>query len=614
MSFLQINLETLSRRNPPLADRIRKLVATPLPPLAIDSWGRPNLIVNSPQGDLWLYPPDLDKTLVQMREQILAVFNPQVMFWMGLGLGHHLKSYLEKPHPLGEFQVILEPSLEIFAHFLSLGDQRKLLADPKFFWLVGIPAEEILTKLQPLAAEPGFAAASVNRLVVNWMPPQPYYDQAAAAIDEFARATLLGHVNPPIDCYYGFKNFMDNLSIIPGTPYLASLKDIFKGKPGIVASTGPSLSLSLDLLKTYQDRAVIFAADSALRLLAKAGIVPPFAGCLERMVATKKHFEGIDTSQTVLVTTPFLHPETLRVYQGPRTFFVHSEHFLRWLDPQARIDSAPMTSVSHLALYALWYMGCRPIFLVGQDLAFDPHTKQSHAKGYLWGKDQAEAEELGIEQRVTVKGNQGQDIDTSEGWLNFAKIFTRLINECKIECYNAIPKDYGITIEGAPWVEPKSAFEEFLKEKISFSAMGERFKKSPSITSEQVRLSVEKTRQELQGVLKICHQVIDDIMAFALTNPPDIQNPQTLQKYHQFFEKIQGLAETHSQSPILNEFVYRVTTGMHNHLLRKGYTLMAEPDADADMLIAKLSIPLSWYDETLIKAKLMLRRLETFTL
>jgi hypothetical protein len=169
-------------------------------------------------------------------------------------------------------------------------------------------------------------------------------------------------------------NTLKNLPVIAREGNAGTLFDAFKGIPAIVASAGPSLDRNMPWLREFQDRAILIAADTALRPLLGAGIEPHLAVGLDPSEANGRHLTNLpEPSRTWLVAEGSMDPVVFEQFEG-RTFIfkVSNHHPWPWLGglgierDTLRAWGSVATSAFDLALK----MGCDPIIFAGQDLAY----------------------------------------------------------------------------------------------------------------------------------------------------------------------------------------------------------------------------------------------------
>lgn len=154
---------------------------------------------------------------------------------------------------------------------------------------------------------------------------------------------------------------------------LVDYKDSLKGVPAIIASAGPSLSKNLDIVKKYRDSAVIFCVGTALGTLYKNGITPDFANVIEK-VKTLQHYNLPFANDVSFICEQFSEPSYLDV-PFKEKFITNSleNDDARWFLEMAEepfVDFETKGTVAYHALYCAYYLGCNPIILLGQDLAY----------------------------------------------------------------------------------------------------------------------------------------------------------------------------------------------------------------------------------------------------
>jgi len=190
------------------------------------------------------------------------------------------------------------------------------------------------------------------------------------------------------DSLIGFQNVIDNAPFIEENPGVAALKDLLIGVPAVIVATGPSLTRTIQHLKMTKDKAVIIAADASLNILLENGIEPHFVVSLERDQGCMPFFEAASKFgkiPTHLVAYPLVPKEVLNAFNGLKWVVYRDYGYFHYLQEQAPRGIIPSSSsVTHLGARFAAHLGCDPICLVGQDLAFDPDTLQSHPEGIAY--------------------------------------------------------------------------------------------------------------------------------------------------------------------------------------------------------------------------------------
>jgi hypothetical protein len=182
--------------------------------------------------------------------------------------------------------------------------------------------------------------------------------------------------------------FLNRRAIAAGS----SMKTIWEGNPPeaiVLAGAGPSLGASLADLKKYRERFVLFAADTALIPLSKAGIQPDFVFSADPQWLNHYFAQTGAAKNSVWVMDPVVCPAIPRHAQQAgakllfwNNVFLADVHFRS----EDRGDVAHGGSVSTNAFDVAvhWLMrreATAPgrLILVGQDLSFS--NRQAHTKG-----------------------------------------------------------------------------------------------------------------------------------------------------------------------------------------------------------------------------------------
>jgi hypothetical protein len=167
---------------------------------------------------------------------------------------------------------------------------------------------------------------------------------------------------------------LHNLPEIVAGQDVRGLTDVYRGVPALIAAAGPSLDAALDDLAFVRDRAVLFAADTALRPLLTRGFSPEFAVAVDPQATNARHFHALPACpETWLVSETSIDPSVVRPF-GRRTFWFRVANHEPWswyhelgVDVgQIDVWGSVLTAAFQVAVLA----GCDPIVIVGADLSF----------------------------------------------------------------------------------------------------------------------------------------------------------------------------------------------------------------------------------------------------
>ncbi|MBN8219323.1 MAG: motility associated factor glycosyltransferase family protein [Spirochaetes bacterium] len=198
-------------------------------------------------------------------------------------------------------------------------------------------------------------------------------------------------------------NSLSKLSLMHRARPVSALFGLGRGADALIVSTGPSLRDSLAEIKAQRDRYFIACADSAYRVLVRAGIVPHLVFSLDSQAHTTKHFgllpHGVAGDFPILVCDAVSNPVAARDWQGelaisytaqfpddrrmvsPGCDFLEEEGFIAGAVGLVPGDLQSGGSVATSIFDLMRLMDFDRIILVGQDLAYtrrEIHTPGTH--------------------------------------------------------------------------------------------------------------------------------------------------------------------------------------------------------------------------------------------
>lgn len=185
--------------------------------------------------------------------------------------------------------------------------------------------------------------------------------------------------------YHFLLNTLGALDHKVSSQLLTDYSGVLSGKPAIIVSAGPSLAKNIEFLKKYKDNVVIFCVGTALKTLLKNGIVPDFLNVIERS-NTSIHYNMPETAQMMLICEAYTN-YTVYEQKFSRVFVTASEETeaSRWFLDKISKPLVPFETkgtVAYHALFSAKTLGCNPIILIGQDLAYSDGN--CYAKGSVF--------------------------------------------------------------------------------------------------------------------------------------------------------------------------------------------------------------------------------------
>lgn len=414
------NLAHLRDRYPELAAALRDHRPSPSFELVPTSSDLYDLSVRKGDETLSYYgvPNPLEDALGVYQQKRFR--NPALMVFLGLGLGYRVAAYLSRPNPNTQAYLLVEKEIDVFYHLLHVLDVGPLVTNRRVHLLVGLPEERFLPALRAALNEDAIfcliRGTSIESDSAGYRLDPGYYKSFLVALRD-ASAHLLSAVgNAPHDSFVGIRHMLLNLETIAREPALGDLFGKFHDRPAFIVATGPSLDKNYHLLPEIQDRALIFSVDASLKFLLGKGIRPHFVTSLERVPETLPFFQDIDPDlcrETVQVAVPVVVPEVYAAYPGPKAIMYRSLAHFAWLEHDKGTLQTGHSS-ANMAFRIAVALGCNPIILVGQDLAY-ADDGDTHASAAYWGKRLGELDPQRV-RAFRVRGNLHEWVLTNEWW------------------------------------------------------------------------------------------------------------------------------------------------------------------------------------------------------
>ena len=344
-------------------------------------------------------------------------------------------------------------------------------------------------------------AINVVEQPLSFAVNKDYYLNSLKMVKEAINQVLLLYGNDPYDSLLGIKYTLRNIPTIIDYPGIADLKDVFKGKPGIVVASGPSLDKNVKLLEGLREKAVICAADGSVKILKHHGLAPAhLVTSLERVIETSYLFEGLteeDVKDSYLAACPVIVPETYANFPGEKIIVYRNFATFEWLDIKKGIlDIGP--SAGNMAFKILEYLGCDPIIMIGQDLAITDDLV-THAAGFHYGNPKR----TNIPNLVEVEGNYQEKVKTRPVYKQFLLHYERDVASYTGTAINAT--EGGAKIHGTEIMTFQEAIDKYIKDDIDTTATIKKHLKH--IKYKEKEKQIKETLKKLYHAKNVCDKV-----------------------------------------------------------------------------------------------------------
>ena len=491
------NLSALQDKYSTLASKIKKnTIEESRYKIVPAETGEPNLIVASNNSFIMLYDNTSPYEYCKNYFDGLDITYAPVVLFLGFGLGYHLHIFNQLYADKAQAKKILvfEEDINLFHLAMTMIDFSSFINHPDIHFFVGEDSGGTFPQIRrKIMLDKGtvlhLRSTKVIPLPANVHLNDEFYREVLNNTRMAFRQAMIIAGNDPTDSFIGIDNVLGNIKPIVSHPGINQLRDKFKGRPAVTVASGPSLEKNMHLLKDIRDRALIISCDSNFLPLMKRDIRPHIVASLERTAGTGQFYEGTpDVDGIYLAFCPLVQPDVYDSFRGKKIIVYRPFSHFDWLHlDKGTLPIGP--SVSNMAFSIAEYLGCDPIIMIGQDLAF-AEDGDTHVEDMRFG----ERDENYYSSIIETEGNYEKTVKTSRTWEIFKTAHEDDISFYKGLCINAT--EGGAKIRGAhvmtfAEVIKKYCQNEFFPEEII----------ADSISAFEQKVNVPK---ELKSLLNRC--------------------------------------------------------------------------------------------------------------
>lgn len=400
--FFQKNLDAIRSLNPEQAKTIEDLS-----PKVED-----RLYATKPHGEEFTnlyYPSDTASTFSLFSTQTpgseirnwlqsteLLTENPHSVILLGFDLGYYPAKTLELLSPEG-ILAIVEPDPILFFTAIHLLDLSGLLSDKRVHLFVGQKINKAVESIGEELQWMRFLTLSYKILVApllrkclrNYPKDFTVFFRNALQRELMYRKSRIEHGTTVVF------NTIQNSEALIESPGVNVLFDRFSHVPAILAAAGPSLEKNIESIKKISNQAVIACVNSAYPILRRHGVVPHIVFTMDHQERNFRSFQDdCDQPNSFLIADPRINHQVIRHFM-PNVFFASWRSSTEIMGDPQPLGQIPVPKMSGNAIY-MWLqeltgekgdvygpgsvavvgfhilarMGCTPIILAGQDLAF----------------------------------------------------------------------------------------------------------------------------------------------------------------------------------------------------------------------------------------------------
>ena len=493
----------------------------------------------------------------------------------GIGLGNEWKALLPWLHAKRARRVVfLEDDLAIIQAFLGSESAKSFFEDPQSTLLYLEDGEEGKHARQIVIwyayQRPWSCLVSPSNARVR-----PGVFEAVAQELRVQQNEVAGVLSEYVDFRSSpLRNFGRNMYLWRKSLNGASLFNKFRGCPAIVVGAGPSLEKEIDHLKGVESRALILSGGSSINALLQAGIMPHMAASVD-----PNPMQYIRLRQTQSFCLPLFYRaralyEGLMYQHGPLLYLRGGDGYplVDWFEHEVGIHGKVLDgghSVSNMLIEIAHALGCRPIIMVGYDLAYTGGARYANflTESMASGETvQFEGETRG--ELVQGRTYDGGEVLTEAKWVTEGKWIEQFQHRHpRLRIINTA--QHGLAIDGVTRMAFSEALAQYCPPVIDIEsrlhlALQEASSASPSPqrvahTIHKMSQSLERTEEILKKMERlltefdICHAEPPELLELGQELEKEIAFRHCLSPVFMMHTKIAHMHKLIDSRPLLDE-------------------------------------------------------------
>jgi hypothetical protein len=404
------------------------------------------------------------------KKYVLSKYNPQKeanrlvdkqeatkeTLWIVLGfcLGYTLKEIFKKVGKDAKILVI-EPNEEVLETQLEKTKNEVWKQYPNLVFFSGTNFTELGKKYLSILAYSSCYNMNVISEETYSTYYVKYYTQVMGSIGE-QRAKVVINQNTLEDIIKReVVNTVKNRRKLAGRYNFSHHKNKYKDIPALVVSAGPSLEKNIHLIKDF--KGIIICGSRSLEAILKQGVNPDFVTVIDSKESMYYTFKGNTKTDIPLIVQPGVSNRILEEHQGPQYFVSNEKDLMEGLTG-VEIEGLQLGgSVATLCLSAAEYMGCSPVVLIGQDLAYTNDKRYSSDCANNKGENKVNSE---FSLMRKIKEYYGGEVYSDYMMLIFLRWIEEFIQKKKHTIY-INSTEGGAYIRGAEHISFKEVLEQY---------------------------------------------------------------------------------------------------------------------------------------------------------
>lgn len=466
---------------------------------------------------------------------------------LGLGLTYHLKDLLSTYKEKNK--IIVEPDYNIFVKSLEYIDLEEILNNSNTELIVSNESDEVFNELAALYHNTNIYSLKFVQLgYYNNIYGGYWQDIQREYIKFFNNQVINIRTIQKFNMMWIY-NFFMNILKIEKTANIIEFKNKFKGIPAVIVAAGPSLKNEIEMIKTIKNKALIIAAGSSVNALIKNDIIPHIMLGIDGGNDMSEIYNQVKRDDILFTYVCNMHFDCVNKYKGPMMYIrsnsePHVDYFETAIEQKTEYITAG-GSVANVSLDFAVKLGCNPLVLVGQDLAYT--DMMTRVEGTIGADDYSKKPEIMKNDKrfVETEDMYGNPIYTNQVFLTMKYWFEEYFknNNEKNTFINATTG--GLSLNYAEKMKLKEVIDRYCNHEYNFREKIQEYH-SNSIRLNKVRKAdvIDFVKKIYENVLETkkmsderiskCNKIIQEVKKGVLKN-----SAKQLKKINKITEKIE---------------------------------------------------------------------------
>ncbi|NKI20928.1 motility associated factor glycosyltransferase family protein [Paenibacillus dendritiformis] len=305
---------------------------------------------------------------------------------IGLGLGYHLQLLLNN-YPMKKYY-IYEPDIQLLHLALELRDMTSIFNHPSVITLAVGEDDYVMAQL----LESISSSVTDNFEEVTVPLYKQMYNETIHKFHSMSKQMILQYRSNIITQYVfekaWFKNIIYNIDKVLSSKSIVSLEKACSDVPAFIVGSGPSLAEDIEYIRKLTSKVLIIAAGSSVQALLHYGIEPHLIVSMDGGEPNLRVFQNVDTTEIPLLFATAIHHGIVEQNHRWRLFVrVNHEELTPYLLSNTNQEPEPSFistgSVTGTCIQFAAFLGCKKIFLAGQDLSYPDNQYYSEGVRHI---------------------------------------------------------------------------------------------------------------------------------------------------------------------------------------------------------------------------------------